>query len=51
MAVTKKSLIGNSPSKKPTKKASGPVAAAKIATAVQHVAAMKNTFKTTFRVQ
>ena len=55
MAITKKSLIGNSPSKKSTKKsttkASGPVAAAKLATAVQHVAAMQSTFKTTFRPQ
>jgi|KBSMisStaDraftv2_1062788.scaffolds.fasta_scaffold2747533_1 hypothetical protein len=51
MAITKKSLIGNSSSKKSTKKsttkASGPVAAAKLATAVTHVAAMKTTLRTT----
>jgi hypothetical protein len=50
MAITKKSLISNSTSKKSTKKAtpkaSGPVAAAKLATAVTHVAAMKSTFRT-----
>lgn len=51
MAITKKSLIGNSSSKKSTKKsttkASGPVAAAKLATAVTHVAAMRTTLRTT----
>lgn len=45
MAITKKSLIGKSPSKKSTKKstkkASGPAAAAKIVTASQIVTAYR----------
>ena len=53
MAITKKSLIGNSPSKKATKKSttkpSGPVAAAKLATAVRTVASMATTKRTTMK--
>jgi hypothetical protein len=53
MAITKKSLIGNSSSKKSTKKsttkASGPVAAAKLATASRQVVGMKASFRASFR--
>ena len=49
MAITKKSLISNSPSKKSAKKtttkASGPVAAAKLATAMRAHTTMATTFR------